>query len=156
VRDWRQLNAAFFSALQLERWAMFIVLSLIIMVAAFNIVSTLTMKVMERTKDIGVLKSMGATDRSVLSVFLYEGLTIGVAGTVLGLVLGSTLCYVADTYRLIQPPGEVFNVSHLPFRMEARDLVAICAASLMISLGTTLYPSYQASQLDPVEAMRNE
>jgi lipoprotein-releasing system permease protein len=156
VRDWRQLNAAFFSALQLEKWAMFIILCLIVTVAAFNIVSTLTMKVMERTEDIGVLKALGATDGSILKVFLLEGGSIGVLGTVAGLVLGVALCTVADRYHLVRIPSEIYNLSYLPFRLETTDVLAVCVASFVISVLTTVYPSYQAARLDPVEAIRHE
>jgi lipoprotein-releasing system permease protein len=156
VRDWRQLNAAFFAALQLEKWAMFIILCLIVMVAAFNIVSTLSMKVMEKTKDIGVLKAIGSTDGSVLKVFLYEGLAIGLSGTVLGMILGTGFCWLADRYRLVTVGTDLYNLSYLPFKMEALDLVSVFAASLLISVVTTLLPSLQAARLDPVEAMRNE
>jgi lipoprotein-releasing system permease protein len=114
------------------------------------------MKVMEKTKDIGVLKALGATDGTVLRVFLLEGLSIGALGTLVGLVLGTGFCTVADRYRLFRGAAEMYNMSHLPFRMEASDLVAVCAASLLISLATTFYPSYQAARLDPVEAMRGE
>jgi lipoprotein-releasing system permease protein len=155
IRDWRQMNAAFFSALQLEKWAMFIILCLIVMVAAFNIVSSLSMKVMEKTQDIGVLKAIGATDGAILRVFLLEGAAIGAVGTAVGLVLGTGFCLLAERHRLIPIPGDIFNLDHLPFRLELLDVVAVCTASLLISLLTTLYPSIQAARLNPVEAIRN-
>jgi lipoprotein-releasing system permease protein len=153
VQDWKALNRVFFWALETERRAMFLLLCLIVIVAAFNIVSILTMKVMERTKEIGVLKSLGATEGSVLAVFVCEGLSLGLSGTLVGFGLGVPLCWLADHYRWIEAGADLYNLSYLPFRLEAGNLLAVALASVLISLTTTLYPSWQASRLEPVKAM---
>jgi lipoprotein-releasing system permease protein len=156
VRDWSEMNRAFFAALKLEKQAMFLILVLIILVAAFNIVGTLTMMVMEKHRDIGILKSMGASARSILAIFLTQGLSIGVLGTLIGGVTGVAACLLGDRYHLISLQSEVYYLSYLPFRLEPADLIAICSASLLISLLATIYPAWQASRLDPVEAIRYE
>ncbi len=156
VRDWKDMNQTFFAALKLEKMAMFIILTLIIFVASFNIISSLTMMVMEKHKDIGILKAMGATNRGVHLIFLTQGVIIGLVGTVLGCVAGTTLSWIADTFQLIKLQGEVYYISFLPFKVQLSDVVAICSASLIISFLATIYPARQASRLDPVEAIRYE
>jgi lipoprotein-releasing system permease protein len=156
ARDWMEMNRNLFSALKLEKLAMFIILTLIIIVAAFNIISTLTMMVMEKNKDIAILKSMGATARGIMSIFLVEGLTIGMLGTILGGVGGAVTCWLADKYKLIKLAGDIYYMNYLPFKMEALDVVLICMASILISFLATLYPSWQASKLDPAVALRYE
>jgi lipoprotein-releasing system permease protein len=156
TRDWKEMNQTFFAALKLEKIAMFIILTLIVFVASFNIISSLTMMVMEKHKDIGILKAMGATDRSVRLIFLTEGVIIGVVGTVLGCLVGTAVSWVADTYQLIRLQGEVYYIEYLPFRVQLMDVIAICSASLLISFIATIYPARQAAQLDPVESIRYE
>lgn len=156
TRDWMEMNKNLFSALKLEKLAMFIILILIILVAAFNIISTLVMMVLEKHKDIGILKSMGATGKSIMTIFLIEGLTIGFVGTVIGLACGVLTCWVADTYHLIKLQADIYYISYLSFKIQPLDLVLVCSASLLISILATLYPAWQASQLDPVEALRYE
>ena len=156
TRDWMEMNKNLFSALKLEKLAMFIILILIILVAAFNIISTLVMMVLEKHKDIGVLKSMGATGKSIMTIFLFEGLTIGIVGTIGGLVGGVLTCWIADTYHLIKLQADIYYISYLSFKMQPLDLILICSASVMISILATIYPAWQASQLDPVEALRYE
>jgi len=154
--DWQEMNKNLFAAMKLEKIAMFIILALIVLVAAFNIASTLIMMVMERNKDIGILKSMGATNRSVMGIFMIEGTLIGVVGTAIGALAGAVVCYLADKYQLIKLSGDVYYLSYLPFRMTPLDFVLICVGSILLSFVSTLYPSRQAARLDPVEAIRYE
>ena len=156
IRDWKQMNRNLFSALKLEKITMAIILTLIILVAAFNIVSTLIMVVMEKTKDIAILKSMGATSRSILRIFVLEGLIIGVVGTLLGLLGGLTLCELLKRYQFIKLPSDVYYISTLPVRMEPLDIVLVCCAAVAICFVATLYPSWQAARLNPAEALRYE
>lgn len=154
--DWQEMNKTLFAAMKLEKIAMFIILALIVLVAAFNIASTLIMMVMERNKDIGILKSMGASNRSVMGIFMIEGTLIGIAGTVIGAIVGALICHVADKYHLIKLAGDVYYLSYLPFKMTLVDFVLICLGSVLLSFVSTLYPSRQAARLDPVEAIRYE
>ncbi len=153
-RDWTQMNKNFFAALKLEKTVMFIILTLIILVASFNIISTLIMVVMEKTRDIAILKAMGATNKMIMKIFVLEGLVIGAVGTVLGLVGGFTLCSLLKKYKFIQLPADVYTISTLPVKIESLDVVLITAATMLISLLATLYPSWQASKLNPSEALR--
>jgi lipoprotein-releasing system permease protein len=156
VRDWMSMNRNLFSALKLEKITMFIILTLIILVAAFNIIGTLIMVVMEKNKDIAILKSMGATSKSILKIFIFEGLIIGVVGTMLGLLGGVTLCQLLKKYQFIRLPSDVYYISTFPVRMELLDIVLICSAAVVISFFATLYPSWQAARLNPAEALRYE
>jgi lipoprotein-releasing system permease protein len=156
TRDWMEMNRNLFSALKLEKLAMFIILTLIIVVAAFNIISTLIMMVMEKHKDIAILKSMGATSRGIMSIFVLEGLIIGLVGTLLGGVGGAITCWLADKYKLIKLAGDIYYMNYLPFKMRPGEVVLICLASILISFLATLYPSWQASKLDPAVALRYE
>ncbi len=156
TRDWMQMNRNLFSALKLEKLAMFIILTLIIIVAAFNIISTLIMMVMEKNKDIAILKSMGATSRGIMSIFMLEGLVIGLTGTILGCAGGSITCFLADKYKLIKLAGDIYYMNYLPFKMQPLEVVTICLAAVLISFTFTLYPAWQASKLDPAVALRYE
>jgi lipoprotein-releasing system permease protein len=156
VRSWMQMNRSLFAALKLEKIAMFIILTLIILVAAFGIASTLFMTVMEKTKDIAILMSMGATRQSIMQIFILKGLAIGGVGTVIGLALGLGLCGLLKQYEFIKLPRDVYYISTLPVQIQSLDLLAIVAAAVAISFVATLYPSWQASRLDPVEAIRYE
>ena len=156
VSDWIKMNSNFFSALKLEKAVMFVILTLIILVAAFNIVSSLTMLVMEKGRDIAILKAMGATTASIRKIFVLEGFLIGTCGTTLGILGGSILCDVLKRYRIIELPPDIYHISTLPVKMEALDLAAIAFAAICISLVATLYPSLKAAKLDPVEALRYE
>jgi len=156
ARDWIQMNYSLFSALKLEKIAMFVILTLIILVAAFGIASTLFMMVMKKTKEIAILKSMGATRQSIMKIFVMDGLLIGFIGTALGLVLGIILCALLQRYEFIQLPRDIYLISTLPVKIEALDVAMIVGAALLISFLATLYPSWQASRLDPVEAIRYE
>jgi len=154
ARDWMQMNHNLFSALKLEKTVMFIILALIILVAAFNIASTLIMMVMEKTKDIAILKAMGATDRSIRKIFVLNGMIIGTIGTLLGSGIGFILCGLLKKYKFIELPGDVYYLTTLPVQLETLDVVIIASSALVICFLATLYPANQASKLDPVEAIR--
>ena len=154
ARTWMQLNRNLFSALKLEKTVMFIILALIILVAAFNIASSLIMMVMEKTHDIAILKAMGATNHSIRKIFVLKGMAIGFIGTALGVVLGYLLCFLLERYQFIELPGDVYYLSTLPVALNTADVAAIAVSALVICFVATLYPSGQAAKLDPVEAVR--
>ena len=154
--SWSTTNRALFSALELEKLAMGLILTLIVVVAAFNIVSTLVMVVVDRTREIGILKSMGMTDRMILRIFMIQGLSIGIIGTTLGTTLGLLLAWVLDTFEIITIPAEVYFVEKLPVSIHASEIGQIVAVSLLIAFLATIYPALKASQLQPVRAIRHE
>jgi lipoprotein-releasing system permease protein len=156
TNDWITLNHSLFSALKLEKTAMFIILTLIVLVAAFNIVSTLVILVRDKTREIGILKSLGLTSRSIRKIFIVDGFLIGVTGTALGCAGGYTLARLLEKYRFISLPRDVYWIDTLPVQMQAGDFVMIAAASLAISVLATLYPAVQASGFTPVDAIRYE
>jgi lipoprotein-releasing system permease protein len=155
-RDWMRMNKNLFSALKLEKIVMFIILTLIILVAAFNIVGTLIMVVIEKTRDIAILKSMGATRISIMKIFMIEGAVIGMVGTLLGLLGGYTLCTLLATYKFIELPSDVYYISTLPVQMNPLDVALIALAAIVITLAASVYPAWQASRFDPAEAIRYE
>jgi len=154
TKDWMEMNHNLFSALKLEKTVMFIILALIILVAAFNIASSLIMMVMEKTRDIAILKAMGATDKSIRRIFVYKGMTIGAIGTVLGVLFGFILCMLLKQYKFIELPADVYYITTLPVQLEALDVILTAGAAMVICYLATLYPARQASRLDPVEALR--
>ncbi len=156
VRTWMEMNANLFAALKLEKLAMFVILTLIVLVASANIVATLLMMVMERTKDIGILKSVGATRRSVGLIFTCEGLMIGWLGILLGVALGAGICWVQTTYGIVRLPSSVYYLDVLPVQFRWTDVAGVAVSALVISLLATWYPAWQASRLHPVEALRYE
>jgi lipoprotein-releasing system permease protein len=156
TKDWMEMNRNLFAALKLEKITMFVILILIIMVAAFNIVSTLIMVVMEKNKDIAILKSMGATASSIMKIFIIEGLVVGVVGTLLGTIGGYALGFLLSEYKFIKLPSDVYYISTLPFRIDSLDSILIAISAIGISFLATLYPSWQASRLLPAEALRYE
>ena len=156
TQNWMELNATLFSALKLEKLAMALILGLIVVVAAFNIISTLIMVVADKTREIGILKSMGMTDGTVLRVFMQQGLAIGVVGTLLGTGLGLLLVWLLDTYQFIELPGDVYFLDTLPVALDPLDLTLIVILSVLVSFLATIYPARQASRLLPVEAIRHE
>jgi lipoprotein-releasing system permease protein len=154
VRDWMQMNQNLFSALKLQKAVMFIILTLIVLVAAFNIASALIMMVMEKTREIAILKTMGATSRSIRKIFVYKGMVIGIVGTILGVSFGWVLCTILRYYHFIELPEDVYYFTTLPVRLELPDVMVIASATLLLCFLSTLYPARQASKLDPVDAIR--
>ena len=156
ARDWKRMNYNLFTALMIQKVVLGIILSLTTMVAAFNIVSTLIMVVMEKKRDIGVLKSIGATAWNVLKIFVFQGMVIGMTGTFLGFVGGVTLCTILDHYRFIDLPPDVYFITTLPAKMEPLEVGLILLTALLISFTATIYPAWQASRLRPADALRYE
>lgn len=154
VQDWSEMNSSLFSALWLEKMAISITIGLIVMVAALNIIASLILLVMEKSRDIAILKTMGCSRRRIRRIFMLQGLVIGLVGTAAGAVLGLAVCFIADRYQLIQIPIDVYQISYVPFTVELWDFVAVVAASIVICFLATIYPSRQASRLDPAQALR--
>ncbi len=156
ARDWMQMNRNLFSALKLEKIVMFIILTLIILVASFNIISSLIMIVIEKGREIAIMKTMGATNRGIMSIFMLHGLIIGVAGTAIGVAGGYGLCMILKTYKFITLPADVYYLSYLPVKMSLFDFTVVPLSAILITFMATLYPSWQAAKLDPVEPLRYE
>ncbi|RZV39576.1 MAG: lipoprotein-releasing ABC transporter permease subunit [Candidatus Acidulodesulfobacterium acidiphilum] len=154
--SWEELNKNLFSAIKLEKLTMFVILFLIVLVAAFNIISTLIMVVMEKRKDIAVLKSIGASSKDIMIIFIAQGLIIGSIGTALGLISGFIIGYLEETYHIISLPSSVYYITALPVRMTAGEFVVIGFCSIFLSFIATLYPSYKAGKIDPAEGVRYE
>jgi lipoprotein-releasing system permease protein len=156
VTTWMELNKSLFSALKLEKNIMFLTIVLIVFVAALNIIATLILMVMEKTRDIGILIAMGATSRNIRRIFFYQGALIGVIGTALGVFLGLAWCGLANAFELIKIPVDIYQISFVPFRMKGFDLLLIIGVSLAISFLSTLFPAHRASKVDPVTALKYE
>jgi len=155
-QDWSDMNQALFSALWLEKMAISITIGLIVMVAALNIIASLILLVMEKSRDIAILKTMGTSSARVMTIFMLQGLVIGVVGTAVGASSGLVLCWVFDRYRLIQIPMDVYQVSYVPFVVQPFDFALVVVSAIVICFLATIYPSRQASRLDPVQALRFE
>ena len=156
TKDWKMMNRSLFSALKLEKATMFIILTMIVLVGALNIISSLVMMVMEKNRDIAILRTMGASPKSIMSIFIFQGLFVGLIGTLLGLMSGSFLCHILARYKFIKLPPDIYYISTLPVRMEWLDVISIVFAAVIISFLATIYPSWQASKVNPVEALRYE
>lgn len=164
TQTWIEMNKNLFSALKLEKTVMFVILVMIVLVAAFGIVSTLTLVVMEKTREIAILKSMGATAGGIMRIFMVDGIVIGAVGTLFGLLGGLVVTTNLDgivgfaerTFGITAFPGDVYFLNKLPHQINAPDVIAVAVVSLVISFLATVYPSWQASRLNPVEALRYE
>lgn len=156
VRDWMQINRNLFAALKLEKVGIFIALDLIILVAALNIISALIMVVMEKTRDIAILKSMGATTSSIMKIFFYQGAVIGLSGTFFGVLSGLGLCAILKRYKFIELPSNVYPMSTMPIKVVPMDVTIIALSAILITLAATLYPSWKASRVRPAEALTYE
>jgi lipoprotein-releasing system permease protein len=156
VKDWGELNESLYSALWLEKVAITLAIGLIVMVAALNIVASLVLLVMEKTRDIAILRTMGARAGTIRRIFIYQGLAIGLIGTIGGAILGVGISLAADRFRLIKMPADVYQIAYLPFRVEPFDVVIVVVGAIGICLAATLYPSRQAGRIDPAEALRNQ
>jgi lipoprotein-releasing system permease protein len=156
TEDWQDMNRSLFYALQLEKVAISLTIGLIVMVAALNIVASLILLVMEKHRDIAILKTMGAGAKSVTRIFMLQGVIIGAIGTTVGAVAGYVLSYLADRYQVVRIPIDVYQVSHVPFTVLPRDLAIIIGGAMLVCFVATLYPSRQAARLDPAQALRYE
>ena len=156
TQDWAEMNRSLFSALTLEKIAVSLAIGLIVMVAALNIIASLILLVMEKHRDIAILKTMGASARSVTVVFLLQGLIIGIVGTTVGAAAGWGVSKVFDRYQLIRVPIDIYQVSHLPFTVLPLDFVIVVLVAVLVCFVATIYPSRQAAKLDPVQALRYE
>ncbi|KPL19835.1 MAG: hypothetical protein AMJ92_01330 [candidate division Zixibacteria bacterium SM23_81] len=154
--DWMHMHKNLFSWMTLEKWGMFIVLSLIVIVATFNIISTLIMVVMEKTKDIGILKSMGATSSSIMRIFMIEGLLVGLVGTLLGCLGGYLICWSQETFHFFSLPAEIYFINTLPIEMKVMDFAKVAFAAMGLCFLATVYPARKAARLVPVDAIRYE
>jgi lipoprotein-releasing system permease protein len=153
AKDWMMMNRNLFAAFKLEKIGMFIAMTLIILVAALNIISALVMVVMEKSKDIAILKSMGATSGSIMQIFFLQGLVIAVAGTTLGVAGGLGLCELLSRYQFIELPSNVYPMTTLPIKVLPADVTIIAISSVVITLLATLYPSWKASTVHPAEVL---
>ncbi len=156
VTTWMELNKSLFSALKLEKNVMFLTIALIVFVAALNIIATLILMVMEKTRDIGILIAMGATAQNIKRIFFLQGAMIGVVGTAIGVALGLFWCWLANTFQLIKVPMDIYQIAYVPFHIKTFDLILIVGITFLISFLSTLFPSHRASKVDPVVALKYE
>lgn len=156
VKTWKEINRPLFLALRLEKVVMFATISLIIFVAALNLISSLSMLIVEKRPQVGVFRTLGASEQSIQRIFLGVGLLIGLTGTILGNVIGLGVSWAADRWGLVPLPGDMYFVNHIPFRIELPDVVAVNFIAVILSALATLYPARIASRLDPITAIRDE
>ncbi|SNR79249.1 ABC transporter permease [Desulfurobacterium atlanticum] len=154
VNDWISMNKSLFSALKLEKLAMFLILTLIVIVASFNISSLLMMNVNHKSKDIAILKTLGAKDRFILKVFMTQGFLIGVIGTIIGEIIGIGISFLGEKYKLIALPPDVYYIDHLPFKLQLSDCIIAGVAAILISVLATIYPARKAAKTDPIKVLR--
>ena len=156
TKDWKVMNKSLFSALKLEKFAMFVILTMIVLVGALNIISTLVMVVMEKTRDVAILRAMGASAKSIMTIFMVQGLLVGLVGTLAGLASSLGICHLLARYKFISLPSDVYYITTLPVRVEFWDVCLVSLSAVVISFLATIYPSWHASKLNPVEAIRYE
>jgi len=156
VRDWMEMNKNLFAALQLEKLALFVIVTIIVLVAAFAIIGHLVLLVAEKRKEIGILKAIGAPGGSITTVFFSVGMTIGVVGTVTGSLVGLGLMWIQNTYRIIRLASDVYQIDYLPMKLSGSDFVLIVTATLAISFLATIFPARRAGALSPAEVLRYE
>jgi len=156
VKTWKEINRPLFLALRLEKVVMFATISLIIFVAALNLISSLSMLILEKRPGVGVLRTLGATERSILTIFLSVGLLIGISGTILGNLFGLAFAFLANRYHLVPLPSDIYFISYLPFMVEGDDVTAVNLVAIALSVLATWYPARAASRLDPIVAIREE
>jgi len=156
ITTWTELNQSLFSALKLEKNIIFLTITLIVIVAALNIIATLILMVMEKTRDIGILMALGATPAEIRRIFFLQGAMIGIAGTAVGTGLGLLWCLAANAFELIRVPVDIYQISYVPFRITPLDLFLIIGTALSISLVSTLFPSHRAAKVNPVTALKYE
>ncbi len=156
VKTWKEINRPLFLALRLEKIVMFVTISLIIFVAALNLISSLSMLIMEKRPQVGVLRTLGATERNILSIFMQSGLFIGITGTIIGNVFGLGLAWSANRFHLIPLPADIYFVNYLPFQLDLGDIIGVNIIAICLSVIATWYPSRIASRLDPIAAIREE
>jgi lipoprotein-releasing system permease protein len=156
VKTWKEINRPLFLALRLEKVVMFVTISLIIFVAALNLISSLSMLILEKRPGVGVLRTLGATERNILVVFLGVGLLIGITGTLIGNLFGLGFAWAANRYHLVPLPSDIYFISYLPFAVDADDVTGVNLVAIALSVLATWYPARAASRLDPIAAIREE
>ncbi|ACC98860.1 Putative lipoprotein releasing system [Elusimicrobium minutum Pei191] len=154
IRTFAQLNGTLYAALKLEKTMMFIILSLIILVASLNIASNLILLGTEKLKDIGILRAMGASPASIRKIFIYEGLMIGTAGIVCGVILAMILCWIIATFNIVQLPGDIYYLTKVPVRISLTDILSVVAGSYLLCFLAAVYPAVRASKVNPTDAIR--
>jgi lipoprotein-releasing system permease protein len=156
VKTWKEINRPLFLALRLEKIVMFVTISLIIFVAALNLISSLSMLILEKRPSVGVLRTLGATERTILLIFLEVGLLIGISGTILGNLIGISASWLIDHYHLVPLPAGIYPIAYLPFTIDPSDVLGVNAVAIVLSIIATWYPARMASRLDPIAAIREE